>query len=330
MKVLVTGGAGYIGSITARKLQGAGHEVTILDNFSTGHRWAVEGFPLIEVDLCDREALLTTLQSHSFDAIVHFAAKSLVAESQKNPILYWQNNVGGSSNLIEAALQMECERFVFSSTAAVYGAPDCDLITEEQPTNPINVYGETKLAVEKMLKATSMSSGSMSAICLRYFNAAGALVDGSLGEWHEPETHLIPNVLRAASGEAPALTIFGTDYPTPDGTCVRDYIHVEDLADAHIKAVETQNMGGGDFEAVNLGTERGTSEREVYLACQEIVDSDIPVTYAERRPGDPPKLVAAAHKAHHLLGWRPAHMHISDAVRAAWHWEQVRCSKGIK
>jgi UDP-glucose 4-epimerase len=230
MKLLVTGGAGYVGSHAVRALLAAGHDVTVLDNLSTGHRWALQGCELIPVDLRDTHSVNRKLKKRGFEGVLHFAAKSLVGESKNHPAMYYQNNVGGTTNLVRAMQAADIPRLVFSSTAAIFGNPVSEFINEEHPKVPINVYGHTKLVVEQMLQAVCESS-EFSATCLRYFNAAGANNDANLGEWHEPETHLIPNALRAAAGTGTPLTLFGEDYPTSDGTCVRDYVHVDDLSE---------------------------------------------------------------------------------------------------
>ena len=322
MHYLVTGGAGYIGSHIVKALISCGDTATILDNFSTGHRWATLDQEVLELDLRDLSALKANLEGRVFDGVFHFAAKSLVGESNTDPIKYYQNNVGGTANLLEVALQNGWYQFVLSSTAAVYGNPLTELISEDHPKNPVNVYGETKLSMENMLEALCKTS-ELSAVCLRYFNAAGAASDGSIGEWHEPETHLIPNALRAASGAGPSLTIFGTDYPTTDGTCIRDYIHVEDLAAAHLKAMKYAQDNSG-FHAFNLGNGRGFSVLEVFSACENIVKSSITHTLGKRRAGDPGILVADASHARTLLDWQPARDDIVEIVASAWSWEQNR------
>ncbi|KGE03809.1 UDP-glucose 4-epimerase GalE [Pseudohaliea rubra] len=320
MHFLVTGGAGYIGSHLVRALLAREDEATIVDDFSTGHRWAIQGREVIEVDLRDLAGLRRTLAGRHFDGVFHFAAKSLVGESQAQPLLYWQNNVAGTANLLQVANDNGWGRVVFSSTAAVYGNPETPRITEAHPTQPINVYGETKLAVERLLRDVS-GAGKVAACSLRYFNAAGAADDASLGEAHEPETHLIPNALRAASGNAPALTVFGDDYDTPDGTCLRDYIHVEDLADAHLLAMDHLAAGGG-FAAYNLGSGAGYSVRQVLDVCEQVVGRPIPHSIGARRAGDPPVLVAATELAQDCLGWTPRRASLRAIVESAWAWEQ--------
>ncbi len=328
MHYLVTGGAGYIGSHLVRALLQNGDTATILDNFSTGHRWATQGQEVIEVDLRDLNALHETLDGRVFAGVFHFAAKSLVGESNQQPLLYYQNNVGGTANLLEVCLKNNWTRLVFSSTAAVYGNPITEQITEEHPTQPINVYGQTKLAMEQMLRDVCNSS-SLSAVCLRYFNAAGAASDASLGEAHEPETHLIPNVLKAALGKGPPLTIFGDDYPTADGTCIRDYIHVEDLASAHLKAMEyLSNING--FDIFNLGIGEGFSVQEVLTECERIVGCAIPHTVGQRREGDPLILVANSRKAQSVLHWNTLHRHLAGIIGSAWRWEQRTGDRGAK
>jgi len=308
-----------------RALLAQGARVTILDNFCTGHAWATQEQEVIEVDLRNLPALRKALAPHDFDGVFHFAARSLVGESNQDPMLYWQNNVGGTANLIEVALEKGWTRCVFSSTAAVYGNPQAQQIDEEHPKEPINVYGRTKLVMETLLRDVC-TLGGMSALCLRYFNAAGAAGDASIGELHEPETHLIPNALRAASGAGPALTIFGDDYPTPDGTCVRDYIHVEDLAEAHLRAMTFLASNPG-FHAMNLGNGSGFSVREVFNVCEEVVGRAIPHTMGNRRPGDPAMLVANADQARTRLGWTPQHSQLESIVGSAWAWEQTPRSR---
>ncbi len=321
MHYLVTGGAGYIGSHLVLALVAAEHQVTVLDDFSTGHRWATEGHEVIEVDIRDLAALRSALSQRHFDGVFHFAAKSLVGESGQKPLLYYQNNVTGTANLMEVALENGWGHCVFSSTAAVYGNPQAAAIAEDHPLNPVNVYGDTKLAMERLLSAVHQQ-GAMHAVCLRYFNAAGAAPLAHRGEWHEPETHLIPNILRRAGGEDRPLTIFGDDYDTPDGTCIRDYIHVLDLADAHLKAMAMLHRQGG-FHTLNLGSEKGYSVREILSACEQAVGGPISHDIGPRRPGDPPRLVADASQAEQVLQWRTTR-NLQAIVESAWLWEQQR------
>lgn len=325
MHFLVTGGAGYVGSHTVRALLQQGHSAAILDDFSTGHRWATQGQEIFEVDLRDLPALRNTLAGQQFDGIFHFAAKSLVGESARDPLSYYQTNVGGTANLLTVARENRWNRCVFSSTAAIYGNPLTALIDEDHAKAPINVYGHTKLVMEQMLQRLSEAE-SFGAMCLRYFNAAGAASDGSLGEAHDPETHLIPNVLKAASGNGAPLTIFGDDYPTPDGSCIRDYIHVEDLAEAHLKAMaRLQDISldaEGYFDEFNLGNGIGFSVKEVFAACEAITGRAIPHHIGARREGDPPTLVANATRARERLDWTPAKPSIETIVGDAWAWEQ--------
>ena len=325
MHFLVTGGAGYIGSHIVRALLQRGHTTIILDDFSTGHRWATQGQEVLEVDLKDLNALSAAVAGRQFDGVFHFAAKSLVGESSREPLKYYQNNVGGTANLLEIALENGWSKCVFSSTAAIYGNPSTETINEDHPKAPINVYGQTKLRMEQLLKSTCYAK-DFSAVCLRYFNAAGASSDASLGEAHEPETHLIPNALKAASGSGQPLTIFGDDYPTRDGACIRDYIHVEDLADAHLKAMDYLQQHTG-FAAFNLGNGQGFSVKEVFAACEAVVGEDIPHTLGTRRDGDPAILVADASRAREILGWVPRQADIKGVVASAWAWEKVRSTK---
>jgi UDP-glucose 4-epimerase len=322
MKLLVTGGAGYVGSHSVRALLDEGHDVVVLDNLSTGHKWALQDCELISVDLRDETNLLRSIKNRGFDGVLHFAAKSLVGESKNQPALYYQNNVGGTTNLVRAMQAADIQRLVFSSTAAIFGNPVSDLIDEKHPKTPINVYGQTKLVVEHLLQAVAESS-DFSATCLRYFNAAGANNAANLGEWHEPETHLIPNALRAAAGTGNALTLFGDDYPTTDGTCVRDYIHVDDLASAHVAAIEKMSAGG-NFNVYNLGNGNGYSVKEVIAACEKAVGAAIPFTVGPRREGDPATLVASAQKARDELDWNPQFGAIDEIAQSAWNWECYR------
>jgi UDP-glucose 4-epimerase len=298
VKLLVTGGAGYIGSIVARQLLGAGHEVVVLDNLFRGHREAIpDGARLLEVDLCDAAAVRDAV-AEGFDGALHFAALALVAESVAHPERYYRTNVAGTLNLLDALRAAEVTRLVFSSTCAVYGEPEVVPMDEQTPTQPVNAYGASKLAVDRMI-GDECRAHALGAVSLRYFNVAGA--SGELGEDHEPETHLIPNVLRAAQGIRPFVEVFGTDYPTPDGTAIRDYIHIEDLAAAHLLALDATH--GGEHRIFNLGNGSGFSVREVIEAARAVTGEQIPVREAPRRPGDPPMLVAASAKIRDELGW---------------------------
>jgi len=318
MKLLVTGGAGYIGSIVAQQLLAAGHEVVVLDNLERGHRAAVpEAARLLEVDLRDEEAVRDAV-AEGFDGALHFAAFALVAESVARPELYYRNNVLGTLNLLDGLRAAGVQRLVFSSTCAVYGEPEVVPMDERTPTRPVNAYGASKLAVDGMIADECRAHG-LGAVSLRYFNVAGAA--GCLGEDHEPETHLIPNVLRAAQGLLPAVKVFGTDYPTPDGTAIRDYIHVEDLAHAHVLALDAARPG--EHRIFNLGSGDGYSVREVIEAVRAVTGLDVPFEEAGRRPGDPPKLIAANAKIRAELGWAPRKS-LSDMVGDAWAFAQAR------
>jgi UDP-glucose 4-epimerase len=317
VKVLVTGGAGYIGSHAARLLQRAGHEVWAYDNLCLGHRAAVSTGRLIEGELMDRPRLIETLSTRGIDAVMHFAAFVAVGESVADPAKYYQNNVVASLNLLEAMRAAGVKRIVFSSTTATYGVPARLPITEEEPQRPINPYGFAKLVVEHALADYAQAYG-LGYAALRYFNAAGASPEGDLGEDHDPETHLIPLVLQVALGQRPHITVFGDDYPTPDGTCIRDYIHVDDLGAAHVLALEKLQAGQG--LQLNLGTGRGHSVREVIEACRRVTGHPIPAQIGPRRPGDPPELVADASKAQRVLDWRPQYPEIESIVRTAWKW----------
>jgi len=314
----VTGGAGYVGSHMVSTLRRAGHQVVVVDDLSGGHREAVPpGVPLVQADVADRPKVTATLREHRVEAILHFAARIQVGESVALPRLYYTGNLAASVGLLESALDAGVERFILSSTAAVYGAPIATPIEEDHPTAPVNPYGETKLATERMLAAYSSAYGLRYA-ALRYFNASGADPDApNLGERHVPETHLVPIVLEAALGVRPSVTVFGTDYPTPDGTCLRDYVHVLDLCDAHLAALEYL-ANGGQSAAFNLGAGRGHSVNEVIETARRVSGRPIPVTYGPRRPGDPPALVASCSRAERVLGWRAKRSSIERIVSDAW------------
>jgi UDP-glucose 4-epimerase len=315
MNVFVTGGAGYIGSVCVEELLNAGHAVTVFDNLSEGHRAAVDPrAAFIEGELGDAARLTHALTGSGAEAVLHFAAKALVGESMERPELYFQNNVAYGLHLLEAARAARIRKFVFSSTCATYGPPERVPMTEDLPQRPINPYGESKLMFEKMLRWYHELHG-LEFVAFRYFNAAGA--SARFGEHHRIETHLIPNVLRVALGQSPHCLIFGTDYPTPDGTCIRDYIHIADLAQAHILALAPGKQG-----FYNLGNGDGYSVREVIQACERITGQPIPALEKPRRPGDPPKLLAAADRALKEMGWQPRFPKLDDIVRTAWAWHQ--------
>jgi UDP-glucose 4-epimerase len=320
MKILVTGGAGYIGSHMVKLLLERGARVTVLDDLSTGHADAVRGAQLVQGDIADAAATKRLLQKNAVEAVVHFAASSLVGESVADPLKYYRRNVGGTTALLEAMREASVRRLVFSSTAAVYGNPLRLPIDEAHPTQPVNPYGSSKLAIERMLAECSSAYG-IGVVTLRYFNAAGADPSGELGERHDPETHLIPLVLQAASGRRASISVFGNDWPTRDGTCVRDYIHVADLCDAHLRALERLARGTG-CEVFNLGNGDGATVLEVIEAARRVTGKNIQALSAPRRPGDPPSLVADASKARRLLGWQPARAEIETIVRDAWEFER--------
>ncbi|PTX64441.1 UDP-galactose 4-epimerase [Melghirimyces profundicolus] len=320
MAVLVTGGAGYIGSHTVVHLKERGEEVVVLDGLKTGHVGAVQGDAFYEGDLRDGEVLERIFSGHDIDAVVHFAASSLVGESAENPLKYYDNNVYGTLCLLRKMAEHGVEKIVFSSTAAVYGEPKNIPIRETDPTRPTNPYGETKLAVEKMLAWCEKASGVRS-VSLRYFNAAGALPGGQMGEDHDPETHLIPIVLQTALGQRESIAIFGEDYPTKDGTCIRDYIHVMDLAEAHGLALEKLRRGGGSG-VYNLGNGEGFSVKEVIRVAREVTGREIPVKAAPRRSVDPAVLVASSEKARSELGWQPKYPRLEEIIESAWNWHQ--------
>ena len=319
MRILVTGGAGYIGSHAVRLLIERDHEVWVLDNLSRGHRRAVPPGALIVGDLHDESFVTATLRRHRIEAVVHFAAYALVSESVEQPGLYRRNNFEASLSLLRAMQLTQVDKLVYSSTCAVYGATQSMPITEKQPTNPITPYGQTKLAVEQALAA--YAEAGLGSISLRYFNAAGAHSSGQLGEDHTPETHLIPCLLQVALGQRADVTIHGTDYPTPDGTCIRDYVHVEDLAAAHLAALE--HLQPAQTRVFNLGLGRGVSVREVVDVCRHITGHSIPVIESTRRAGDPPELVASAERARHELNWQPTYDHLHAIVETAWRWHRT-------
>ena len=320
MKVLLTGGAGYVGSHAARLLQQSGHEAWCYDNLSYGHRAATPPGRLIEGDLMDRSQLAAVFREKKIDAVMHFAAFAYVGESVADPAKYYQNNIVGTLSLLDAMRDAGVNRIVFSSTCATYGVPEVVPITESEKQAPINPYGFTKLAIEHALADYGRAYG-LGYAALRYFNAAGAAEDGSIGEDHNPETHLIPLVLDVALGKRDAATVFGDDYPTPDGTCIRDYIHVDDLATAHLAALA--RLEPGSELKLNLGTGAGASVMEVIEACRRATSHAIPAKVAGRRAGDPPALVADASQARKTLDWTPRHVGIGPIVESAWRWHEA-------
>lgn len=319
MRILVTGGAGYIGSHAVRLFLSRGHDVWVYDNLSEGHRRAVPQDRLIVADLTEVQRLDHAILEHRIEAVVHFAAYTYVGHSVRDPGKYYQNNLVNTLNLMECLRRHGIGRFVFSSTAATYGAPERVPITEDEPLRPINPYGNSKVAVERAL-ADYARAYQWGYAALRYFNAAGASPDASIGEDHDPETHLIPLVLKAITGQVPAIEIFGTDYPTPDGTCVRDYIHVNDLADAHLLALE--RLEPGKQMRYNLGIGRGYSVREVIETASQVTGKPVPVKEGPRREGDPPVLIASSEKIQRELGWRPRYTELRSIIETAWRWHQ--------
>lgn len=319
MRILVTGGAGYIGSVTAATLLRRGHDVVVVDDLRTGHRASVpDAVPFVEADVADGRALAATLRQHRTEAIVHFAASSLVGESMQKPMLYFGNNTAGTLALLGTAIDQGVERFVLSSTAALYGTPERVPIPEDAPLQPESVYGESKHLIERTLAWLGRTAG-LGWAALRYFNAAGA--DGERGEDHRPESHLIPLVLQVALGQRERIEVFGDDYPTDDGTAVRDYVHVADLADAHVLAVEAISPGAG--RAYNVGTGHGHSVQAVIEACRRVTGHPIPARTAPRRAGDPPRLVADASRIGADLGWTPRRTDLDAIVASAWSWHEA-------
>jgi UDP-glucose-4-epimerase GalE len=322
MRVLVTGGAGYIGSQTAKALARAGHEGVVLDNLVTGHREAVKWGPFIEGDLGDKELLANVFKEHRIEAVIHFAASLLVGESVTNPQKYFWNNVVNTLRLLDAMKAWGVKHIVFSSSAAVYGNPEKLPITEDHPKSPVSPYGDSKLCMERAIHWYCVAYGLRGA-ALRYFNAAGADLEGELGEEHDPESHLIPLVVKAALGQRTDVEVYGTDYPTPDGTAIRDYIHVVDLADAHVRALEYLADGGESTE-LNLGTGEGHSVREVVAGAGKLCDGRVPAKDAPRRGGDPAVLVADPSKARQVLGWQPQHSDLDTIIESAWKWHSSK------
>jgi UDP-glucose 4-epimerase len=320
MAILVTGGAGYIGSVTTELLRARGHEVVVLDNLSRGHRQAIASdTPFYEGDVGDAELVVNIVQKHDIDACIHFAAYAYVGESVSNPVMYYENNVQQGIRLLGALVHSGVRRLVFSSTCATYGEPQHIPIDESHPQLPANPYGWSKLFLERIMTDYS-AAYQLKLVALRYFNAAGA--SQQLGEHHDPETHLIPLVLKAAQGEVDHVAVFGNDYQTSDGTCIRDYIHVVDLAEAHALALQYLHAGN-DSVAINLGNGRGYSVLDVIKETREITDRDIKIEMRERRPGDPSHLVADSSRARTVLGWQPQHPELSEIIGSAWRWHST-------
>ena len=321
MSILVCGGAGYIGSHTVHQLVEKGEDVVIVDNLQTGHMGAVNPkAKFYKGDIREAEVLDRIFTENKIDAVVHFAANSLVGESMTDPLKYFSNNVSGMQVLLEAMVRHGIDKIVFSSTAATYGEPERIPIMEDDRTEPTNPYGQSKLIMEKMMKWVSLANG-IRYVSLRYFNAAGAIEDGSIGEDHNPETHLIPLILQVPLGKREHITIFGDDYPTPDGTCLRDYIHVLDLADAHVLAVDYLRKGG-ESNIFNLGNGQGFSVKEMIEAAEEATGHDIKVEIGQRRAGDPAQLIASSEKARSVLGWKPRFTDVRAVIGTAWKWHQ--------
>ncbi len=318
--ILVTGGAGYIGSYTLRHLASQGRELVVLDNFVSGHHDAIvdEGVTVVEGDMGDAEVVEAVFSEHEIEAVVHFSAYINVGESVKAPLKYYDNNTARPLTLLAAMQRHGCKVFVLSSTAAVYGEPEAIPLVETHPLQPVNPYGWSKLMLEQILRDCGSGWGLRSA-CLRYFNASGSSGDGLIGEDHDPETHLIPRILLTLTGEAEKMTVFGTDYDTPDGTCLRDYIHVDDLAKAHAMALD-HLMGGGESVACNLGTGVGMSVKEIIKAAEEVTGQKVPVEYGARREGDPARLVADPSLAKDVLGWEAEKKDVREMVESAWAW----------
>ena len=321
MAVLICGGAGYIGSHTNKLLSRQGYDTVIFDNLVYGHKEAVKWGTFIQGDLKNQKEIEEVFQKYPIDAVLHFAAYAYVGESVQEPEKYYYNNVVNTLNLLNVMRKHRCDKIIFSSTCATYGEPEKVPITEEMPQKPINPYGETKLTVERIFRDYEKAYG-LKYVVLRYFNAAGADPDGEIGESHNPETHIIPLVMDAVSGKKPDIKVFGTDYPTPDGSCVRDYIHVTDLAQAHLLALQYLEKGG-ESDCFNLGNEKGTSVLEIISAVKRVTGRDFTVTPSPRRPGDPAVLVGSSEKARRILGWEPKFADIDIIVDHAWKWHRV-------
>jgi len=320
VKIVVTGGAGYIGSVATHRLHAEGHEVVVIDSLSQGHRAALpNGVEFKNADIVNEEALLELLQLHQPDAVLHFAALTIAPESVKDPAPYWRTNSGGTLALLNAMRRVNVRSIVFSSTAAVYGNPDLVPVPEDTVLAPINPYGASKLSAERAVASFAQAYG-LSYAAFRYFNVAGATSD--VGEDHSPETHLIPSVLDAASGRRESLTVYGADFPTKDGTAIRDYVHVEDLIDAHLSALEALIHERESLGAINLGTRDGASVQDVIEAVERVTGKSVPLVYGDRRPGDPAILIADSSRAYELLGWEPKRSTLDDMVSSAWAWRQ--------
>jgi len=318
MTVLVTGGAGYVGSHAVKELRANGIPCVILDNLRRGHRELALDTELVVGDIADASLVAQIIAKHRVTAVMHFAAFAYVGESMQDPAMYYRNNVAATATMLETIIRSGVRMFVFSSTCSTYGMPETVPMTEEHPQRPVNPYGASKLMVERMLQDFDTVCG-LKSIVLRYFNAAGADPAGQIGEWHEPETHLVPLALEAAAGLRPKLEVYGTDYPTPDGTCIRDYIHVTDLAQAHVLGLRRLQAGHGS-DVFNLGNGRGFSVREVIDAAERVTGRPIPWSAAPRRAGDPHALVASAAKAQRVLGWAPRHAELATIIETAWNW----------
>lgn len=319
MKVMVTGGAGYIGSHTCKELIRQGHQVVVYDNLSTGHKVLARWGDFEYGDISDIQRLRAVFAKHKVDGVIHFAAKSIVSESVFDPGSYFYNNVGGTLNILEAMRYEGIKNIVVSGTCAVYGQPNVIPIAEDAPKLPMNAYGASKLFMESMLEAFEYAYG-IKWVSLRYFNAAGCDPDGETGEWHDPETHLIPKALLVVAHKHATLSVFGDDYPTEDGTCIRDYIHVSDLADAHVLALMYLSNGGAS-EAMNLGTGIGFSVKEIIDGIKRITGKPVPYILGKRREGDPPRLISNAQKAFTILGWKPQYSDIDQIITTAWNWQ---------
>ncbi|MCH8029592.1 MAG: UDP-glucose 4-epimerase GalE [Candidatus Dadabacteria bacterium] len=326
MNVLVTGGAGYIGSHAVKRLQGLGHNPVIYDNLSRGNEWALLSDSVIG-DIRDGERLIEIFKKFNIEVVMHFAALAYVGESVEKPEMYFDNNISGGINLINSCLEFGIKHFIFSSSCAVYGLPSQIPIDESHSRLPISPYGETKLAVEKVLDWYDRL-GKLKHVSLRYFNVAGCDTEGEIGEWHSPETHIIPNVLLSSLGLKPEFRIFGDDYDTPDGTCIRDYVHVADLVEAHVLAME-RLMETGRSEVFNLGNSRGFSVKEIVEECEKVTGAKINVATDNRRQGDPPVLVSDSKKVRAELGWRPAYSGIETIIQTHWDWLKKAKERGI-